>query len=378
MLGQLTPRDLKTVRTEIWEARLKWCDIGIELELSKSDLDTIQQNYTEVNKCFNEMLCEWVKRVDLQPNWNSLVNALCAPAVGLGHLAQKVQRKYVLKVTKVSTNAADADLPQCIQKSPSSSRKASANSVVADFSFPHINEVASLDEGQKKALEQRLRDESQAIMLQFCTLLDRFLDSLEESSMIPKRLIRYLKKPLKVLDPDGDMHELETAANIEDIQNVIEENSSFIDFRLLEHMINLAGTEENKEDLKKYKDDFECYAKRRIYECPANFGPSITANHETLVVKRDATYNECKVSELQHFQAKLSQILQIPVHVLILQNVQKGCIRMAFLIPKFYSKEIFPLSMGQESAIAELGVILLTCGDYHYPKIHDQVCMARF
>lgn len=91
-------------------------------------------------------------------------------------------------------------------------------------------------------------------------------------------------------------------------------------------------------------------------------------------MKRDATYNECKVSELQHFQAKLSQILQIPLYVLVLQKVEKGCIRVAFLIPKFYLKEIFPLIIGQESAMADLGVILLTCGDYHYPKTHDQVC----
>ena len=376
MIGQLTPRDLKTVRTEIWEVRLKWCDIGIELELSKNDLDTIQQNYTEISKCFSEMLCEWLKRVDLQPSWNSLVGALCAPAVGLGHLVENIKRKHIVHANRETTTAVDDDVPQCIEKSPNSNRQVSVNSAVAGFSFPHINEVSTLDEGQKKALEQRLRDESQEIMLQFCTLLDKFFDSLEDSTMAPKRLIRYLKKPLRVLDPDGDMHELESAAIIDDIQNVIEDNSSFIDFRLLERMINLAGTQENKEDLKKYKDDFECYAKRRIYECPANFGPSITADHEALIVKRDATYNECKVSELQHFQAKLSQILQIPLHVLILQNVGKGCIRMAFLIPQFYLREVFPLSIGQESDIADLGVILLTCGEYHYPKNCDQVCTA--
>ena len=374
MIGHLTPRDLKTVRTEIWEARLKWCDIGIELELNKSDLDTIQQNYTETNKCFNEMLCEWLKRIDLQPNWSSLVNALSAPAVGLGHLAEKVKIKHVRREL---TPVIGANEPQCIEKSPNSNRQANVSSVVAGFSFPHINEVSTLDDGQKMALEQRLRDESQEIMLKFCTLLDRFLDSLEDSNIKPKRLVRYLKKPLKVLDPDREMHDLESPASIDDIQSIIEDNSSFIDFRLLEHMINLAGTEENKEDLKKYKDDFECYAQRRIYECPANFGPSITANHEGLIVKRDAKYNECKVSELQHFQAKLSQILQIPLHVLIIRNVEKGCIRMAFLIPQFYLKEIFPLSIGQESAIADSDVILLVCGDYHFPKKeHDQVCSA--
>ena len=353
ILGQLTPRDLKTICTEIWEAQLKWCDIGIELELSKNinDLDIIQQNYTETTKCFNEILCEWLNRVDLQPSWNSLANALCAPAVGLGHLAEKFKNKHVLAHSnrESATAVGNDNVSQCIEKCPSSNRQVSVNSVVARFSFlTSINEVSTLDEGQKKALEQRLRDESQQIMLQFCTLLDKFFDSLEDSTMTPKRLIRSLKKPLRVLDPDGDMHELDSAASIDDIQSIIEENSSFIDFRLLEHMINLAGTEENKEDLKKYKDNLECYAKRRIYECPANFGPSITPNHEALVVKRDATYNEYKVSELQHFQAKLSQILQIPLHVLVLQKVEKGCIRVAFLIPKFYLKEIFPLIIGGE------------------------------
>lgn len=260
------------------------------------------------------MLCEWLNRVDLQPSWNSLVNALCAPAVGLGHLAEKIKKKHILHPNRESTSAVD-DVPQSVENS---NRQVSVSSVVAGFSFPHIREVSTLDEGQKKALEQRLRDESQEIMLQFCTLLDKFFDSLEDSTMTPKQLVRYLKKSLKVLDPDGDMQKLESASSIDDVQNVIEVNSSFINFRLLEHMINLAGTEENKEDLKKYKDNFECYAKRRIYECPANFGPTITANHEALVLKRDATYNECKLCELQHFQAKLSQILQIPLHVLVL------------------------------------------------------------
>jgi hypothetical protein len=322
------------------------------------------------------MLCEWLSRVDLRPSWNSLVNALCAPAVGLSHLAEKIKKKHVLHANRESAATVDDNVSQGIDRSPNCNRQVSINAVVAGFSFPHINEVSTLDEDQKKALEQRLRDESQQIMLQFCTLLDKFFDSLEDSSMTPKRLIRYLKKPLKVLDPDGDLHELDSAASIDDIQNIIEDNSSFIDFRLLEHMINLAGTEENKVDLKKYKDNLECYAKRRIYECPANFGPSITSNHEALVVKRDATYNECKVSELQHFQAKLSQILQIPLHVLVLQKVEKGCIRVAFLMPKFYLKETFPLFIGQESAIADLGVILLSCGDYRYPKTHNQVCVA--
>ena len=217
ILGQLTPCDLKTVRTEVWEARLKWCDIGIELKLNKNDLDIIQ---TEITKCFNEMLCEWLNRVDLQPSWNSLVNALCAPAVGLGHLAEKIKQKHVLAHSnRESTTAIGNDnVSQCIEKRPNSNCQVSVNSVVAGFSFAHINEVSTLDEGQKKALEQCLRDESQQIMLQFCTLLDKFFDSLEDSTMTPKRLIRYLKKLLRVLDPDGDMYELDSAASIDDIQ----------------------------------------------------------------------------------------------------------------------------------------------------------------
>ena len=88
-IGQLTINDLKSVRLIIWEARSQWMDIGIELSLSKTDLDAIKE--TEggiVGKCFTEMITLWLKRVDPPPTLNALVTALKEQTIDLEELAE--------------------------------------------------------------------------------------------------------------------------------------------------------------------------------------------------------------------------------------------------------------------------------------------------
>ena len=53
----LTITKLRSVRNRIWEARTKWKDIGIELDLKKDALDAINlTNRSDVEVCFGEML----------------------------------------------------------------------------------------------------------------------------------------------------------------------------------------------------------------------------------------------------------------------------------------------------------------------------------
>ena len=173
----MTPRDLKSVRTAIWEARSRWSDIGIELEMSKTDLDVIQQTYTETHQCFNEMLCEWLKRTDPQPTWTALVDALKAPAVGLGQLAEEIKKNHIAQSNSLANITQTSQSQQATVKCSSASSfrqstiRSRVSTAIAGFSFPHIDEVLDLDEEQKEALELRLKDESQQIMLDFYACL---------------------------------------------------------------------------------------------------------------------------------------------------------------------------------------------------------------
>ena len=102
-IDQLTIRDLKTVKKAIWDARTKWMDIGLELDIIQPDLDEINSdNRGDTKKCFMEMLTRWLKQVDPPPTWSALVAALQDPAIGEGGLAKEIESKYVHQCSKAS------------------------------------------------------------------------------------------------------------------------------------------------------------------------------------------------------------------------------------------------------------------------------------
>ena len=129
----------------------------------------------------------------------------------------------------------------------------------------------------------------------------------------------------------------------------------------------LVYTEEDKAKLQKYKDKFNQYAKRRIFECPPEFGPVSDADHADIFVKLDAQYDDYTVAEIEVFRHKLSEILRVSSEsALRLCRVEKGCIQLTFQMPTFLKQEIFPLSREQERALAAVSVIRLTCGEYQF------------
>ena len=88
----LVTRDLKKIRYICWEARNKWIDIGLELNLEKDDLEALQDRYKDNDDCFREMLDLWLKK-NLSPKLADLTAALKQPAVGFLQLAEELERE---------------------------------------------------------------------------------------------------------------------------------------------------------------------------------------------------------------------------------------------------------------------------------------------
>ena len=100
--GPLTVDDLKAVRNSVWDARAKWMDIGIELEIKLSRLEAIKSNHSEVGSCLTAMLTDWLKQTTPQPTWEALINALKSQIVGDTHLADAIQSKYCKKGEQIN------------------------------------------------------------------------------------------------------------------------------------------------------------------------------------------------------------------------------------------------------------------------------------
>ena len=79
--------DLGKVLKATWDARAKWYNIGLELNIDPRALDTIQKNTPDFEDCFRTMLMTWLETVEPGPTSEALADALRSPTVGFEHLA---------------------------------------------------------------------------------------------------------------------------------------------------------------------------------------------------------------------------------------------------------------------------------------------------
>ena len=243
-------------------------------------------------------------------------------------------------------------------------------------SFPYLN-LSGLTHEQQQELRGRLWSESEKIMIQFQKLVSATIKSLDERNISPDKLLCHVMT-LGALKPVfGDriepqvpaLHdcykELKAAKTVYKSFLVLNDYFSFFNYHMIEHIIQELGTKEDKAGLQRYKNQFNQYAKRRVYESPPEFGPVSDADHADIFVKVDSQYENYTVAQLEGFRHKLSEILCISSQgILRLCRVEKGCFQLTFQVPSFVKQQIFPLSKEQEKTLEALGVIRLTCGEY--------------
>ena len=166
---------------------------------------------------------------------------------------------------------------------------------------------------------------------------------------------------------DNHFKDLQTANTVSEIFWLLRNNLSFFNYHILEHMITVLGTEKDNENLQRYKKQFDQYAKRRMYECPPQFGTICETGYADVFVKVDSHYEMYTVTEVEILRCQLSQILHVSSQgVLNLCRVEKGCFQLTFQVPSFVQQAIFPLSSQQESALEGKGVFRLMCGKYQF------------
>ena len=242
-------------------------------------------------------------------------------------------------------------------------------------SFPYLN-LSGLTKKQQQDLRGRLRFESQEIMMQFQELVSMTIESLISQNISKDKLVSHLVTlgAFKSVFKEPQMplfqfcfQKLETADTIYKIFLILKDYFSFFNYRVIEHIIKRLGTEENRAGLERYKETFNQYAKRRVFECLPELGPISEADHAEIFVKLDSQYDNYTVAETEGFCHRLSEILRVsPQGVLRLCQVEEGCFQLTFQVPSFVQEVIFPLSRKQEMTLEAEGVIKLTCGEYQF------------
>ena len=218
-------------------------------------------------------------------------------------------------------------------------------------------------------------------MMQFQKLVSATIESLIQRNVSRQRLVSHVMT-LGAFDPvykkpqvplfQYCLEKLKTVENVPEIFLVLQDYFSFFNYDIIEHIIEVLGTEEDKARLQRYKDDFNQYAKRKIFECQSEFGSVSDTDHADIFVKLDLKYENFTVSEIEVFRHKLCEILHVSSQgVLRLCRVEKGCFQLMFQVPSFLQQKIFQLSEQQKKSLEIEHVIKLTCGEYQIPDDTD-------
>ena len=261
------------------------------------------------------------------------------------------------------------------------------NHLPANIKFPYLelDSAYELDEIGKQDLIIRLERETTRIMLQFDQVVSNLYETITVDKKLPIERLKFHLRAIKAFprrSSETSIFEeyedkIKAATKINEIFDIIDHFISFIDYQLLNHLVGILGSDEDKESMKQYCEKFGEYAKRRIIQCPAIEEGNNTKWSKSYI-KLDSRFkdeNFMTINQLQELRFKVGEILNIPVSAIRFCCIQKGCIRVNWQIPCFVEQVIFPLCSEQLKMLKELGVIQLCCGNYEYEiqvmTVHD-------
>jgi hypothetical protein len=238
-----------------------------------------------------------------------------------------------------------------------------------------IHKLRGLHVDHRTQLQSRLLYESNEMIKKF----NRFIISVRKSfdtrqvslELVTEVLMGFgtfkcVSRHAKTSVFEEDFENLKAAKSMMKIMEIVRCYCNFFSYDIVEELVTALGDEDDKKNLSKYTEEFNEYAKRKVYECPTELSPVTESGQAILYVTLDERYEDCTLSHLRLLQQKLCQILNISnKNVLRLCRVEPGSIKLVFSLPKHLLREITPLSFEQKERLIALKVTKIKCG-------HDQ------
>ena len=234
-----------------------------------------------------------------------------------------------------------------------------------------------LSRHEQEELKEILENDVRKMKRDFGYLVTKTRDSIEERIPVEKFVTSILALTAYEPAPEGrdpsllDEHqdEIKGAKTITEIFNILCAYWNYLNYEILEYIIELYGTIDDTKRLTNYCEKFHKFCDRRIFELPMSESGSGTGNasnprQEKFIVKLDVRGGTtCK--EVCRIKGRIAEILHVNRAILMIGDVDAGCVQLTFLIPRFVAHEIFPLSDEQTSALAkDVSVIRLECGNH--------------
>lgn len=235
------------------------------------------------------------------------------------------------------------------------------------INFPMLN----FDEKENEDNKYQLERETRSIMLKFHGVESGLLNTVCDKR-IPIGQLKFHLNVIKIAPTFEESifsdyeDKLQKATEADAIFQIVCKFWSFLDYDLLQHLIEIIGSDDDRKRMKEYRESFKDYATRRVRECP-RIGAHKDGKWKDVYIKLDTRLASITaINDLKEFRFKVSEILGIDTSAIYFCCVKRGCIEVTWQIPSFISKIIFPFSSDKEEKLEQLGVIHFSCLGYTY------------
>ena len=219
--------------------------------------------------------------------------------------------------------------------------------------FPYLD-CSSLDCEEKDILETRLIDDTKEIISQFADVEDSLIVSLQSQAVDPRRIVNYALHLIKKLEMDKEKKQLKKARSVLEVFIALHPFKSFLHYEIVESIVKKFGSSNDHRLIDEYISKFNRFCERSVFEVPPIiFHDSDPKPADKIFSVLFTPEEYATLGDVVAVRRKLAKILGIPLHSLRLYKIERGSIRMSFLIPKKIAEKIFPLPQGKIRVLKE-------------------------
>ena len=212
---------------------------------------------------------------------------------------------------------------------------------------------------QKYLVNATIPERIQVMEIKFDQVVDKAQDGLVENN-IPlqrvKRCITRLHASIRyqhIAFIRENMRAITHAESLEEIFGVLNLYWDFLNYTLLEHIVNEFGNNDTKAAMANYVTELVEFRKATKlsdfithWPCKGKVPPDMSR----LVIKMEKDWSNCTLEHVEQFKTTLTQELLLPSFAMLLRDAEEGCISFTWLIPssivKLLSKDIHNIKLG--------------------------------
>ena len=243
---------------------------------------------------------------------------------------------------------------------------------------PKLNNSDILTSNVKSDQYARLHYESLEMGFKFQNLFSSTSSSLKQQNVTVEMLrdrvccLGHMYATFEDSNPPQFRHtipKLADAKTVEDAMFVINHYCSFFNYHLLENIVTGLGSEQDKKNMTKYKEDFTEYSKSHVLRYPSDdfnlsVGEMDNEGDTIMVVTLDSSFDGCNLINLYIFAENVRRILDIPT--LKLCRISSGSLKLEFQLPYKIQHDVFPLSEKEKMELCKEHVVQITCEDFKF------------